>query len=351
MQRRKFLTTLSLSAMASFLPLSKVFSSDEKLQSRNFIIKPGKLNEGDTLGLIAPGSFISKEELEESIANLEGLGFKVKFNKSILDRNGYLAGTDSVRANDINTMFADKEVNGIICARGGYGCNRLLPFIDYDNIKNNPKVLCGYSDITSLISAIFTKTGLVSFHGPVGISTFNDFSVQYFKDVLMKSEPNVVLRSADEENENSDYDRYTIRSGVAEGILVGGNLSIITSLLGTPYDMNYDNKIIYLEEVGEEPYRVDRMLTELILAGKFKHAAGIAIGVFKNCEPRRKNASFSNSFSLKEVLFDRLFDLGIPVVYGLSFGHIANKFTLPTGVNAKLDVAEQTLTLLEQSVT
>ncbi len=350
MQRRIFITTLSLSAIASFLPLSKVFSSDEKLPTRNLIIKPGKLNEGDTLGLIAPGSFISKEELDESVANLEGLGFKVKFNKSILDKNGYLAGTDSVRANDINTMFADKEVKGIICARGGYGCNRLLPFIDYDNIKNNPKVLCGYSDITSLISAIFTKTGLVSFHGPVGISTFNDFSVQYFKDVLMKLEPNVVLRSADEENENSDYDRYTIRSGVAEGILVGGNLSIITSLLGTPYDMNYDNKIIYLEEVGEEPYRVDRMLTELILAGKFKHASGIAIGVFKNCEPRRKNASFSNSFSLKEVLFDRLFDLGIPVVYGLSFGHITNKFTLPTGVNARLDVAEQTLSLLEPSV-
>jgi muramoyltetrapeptide carboxypeptidase len=115
--------------------------------------------------------------------------------------------------------------------------------------------------------------------------------------------------------------------------------------------MNYDNKIIYLEEVGEEPYRVDRMLTELILAGKFNHAAGVAMGVFKNCETKKRNASFSTSFSLKEVLFDRLFDLGIPVIYGLSFGHITNKFTLPTGVKAKLDVTEQTLTLLEPSVT
>jgi muramoyltetrapeptide carboxypeptidase len=351
MQRRNFLTTLSLSAAASLLPLSKVFSIDEERSGRTFIIKPGRLNEGDTLGLIAPGSFISQDELNDSISNLEELGFKVKFNKSILDKHGYLAGTDSIRANDINLMFADKQVNGIICARGGYGCNRLLPFIDYNNIKNNPKVLCGYSDITSLISAIFAKTGLVGFHGPVGISTFNEFSVNYFKDVLMNSQNGVVLKSAIEDSDSSDYDRYTIRGGTAEGILVGGNLSIITSLLGTPYDMNYDNKIIYLEEVGEEPYRVDRMLTELMLAGKFKHAAGIAIGVFNNCEPKKRNASFSTSFSLKEVLFDRLFNLGIPVVYGLSFGHITNKFTLPTGINAKLDVTEQTLTLLEPSVT
>jgi muramoyltetrapeptide carboxypeptidase len=351
MQRRKFLTTISLSALASTLPYSNIFSKDEKLNDRSFIIKPEKLNEGDTLGLIAPGSFISQAELDESVANLEQLGFKVKFNKTILDKSGYLAGEDKVRAADINMMFADKSVKGIICARGGYGCNRILPLLDYDTIRNNPKVLCGYSDITSLISAIFSKTGLVGFHGPVGISTFNDFSVKYFKDVLMSTKSNVVLKSAVEETDNTDYDRYTIRSGTAEGILVGGNLSILASLLGTPYDMNYDNKIIYLEEVGEEPYRVDRMLTELMLAGKFKHASGIAIGVFKNCEPRKRNASFSSSFSLKEVLFDRLFDLGIPVVYGLSFGHITNKFTLPTGINARLNVTEQTITLLESSVT
>jgi muramoyltetrapeptide carboxypeptidase len=351
MLRRKFLTTVSLSTMAAFLPISKLYPSDEKISGRSFIIKPEKLNDGDTLGLIAPGSFISKDELDESVANLEQLGFKVKFNKTILDRDGYLAGSDKVRANDVNMMFADKSVKGIICARGGYGCNRILPMLDYVTIRNNPKVLCGYSDITSLISAIFSKTGLVGFHGPVGISTFNEFSVSYFKDVLMSTKSNVFLKSAVEETDDTDFDRYTIRSGTADGILVGGNLSILASLLGTPYDMNYDNKIIYLEEVGEEPYRVDRMLTELMLAGKFKNAAGIAMGVFKNCEPRKRNASFTNSFSLREVIFDRLFDLGIPVIYGLSFGHITNKFTLPTGINARLNVAEQTLTLLESSVT
>lgn len=343
MKRREFVKSISAAAALSAIP--EVYSGvDEQVK-----IKPSKLNKGDTIGLIAPGSYISTDELQDSVENLEKLGYRVSYDERILSKSGYLAGTDATRAEDLNAMFADKNIKGIVCARGGYGCARILPMLDYSLIKNNPKILIGYSDITALLNAIYFQTGLVTFHGLVGISTFNDFSVDYFNEVVVHPEDNLVLISAaDEEDGGSKI--TTIVSGKAEGELIGGNLSVLVSLIGTKYDFNGQGKIIFLEEIGEEPYRIDRMLTQMIQSGKFDGAAGIALGVFKNCEPKKKDASFDSSFSLMEVLFDRLSDLKIPIVYGLSFGHIKNKFTLPVGIKAGLDTINQTITLLEIAV-
>ena len=344
MQRRDFIKSISTAAVLTAAP--KIYSLAEPKTK----IKPPRLKPGDTLGLIAPGSYISEDELKDSKENLEKLGYKVFYNDRILSKTGYLAGTDESRAEEVNSMFADKKVNGIICARGGYGCSRILPLLDYELIKNNPKIIIGYSDITALLNAIYSETGLVTFHGPVGISSFNEFSVTYFNEVLVHPEKDLVLISAKGEDEKDNNGIKTIVSGKAVGELVGGNLSVLNSLIGTKYDFNGEGKIIFLEEIGEEPYRIDRMLTQLIQSGKFDKAAGIAMGVFKDCEPKEKDPSFSTSFSLMEVLFDRLSNLKIPVIYGMSFGHIKNKFTLPVGIKAELDTINQTITLLENSV-
>ncbi len=352
MQRRNFLKTISATAAFTLINPIESFASNKLVNTKNEneIIKPPKLKIGDTIGLIAPGSFINENELKESVTNLEQLGFKVVFTNNILARDGYLAGTDKQRASDINEMFSRNDVNAIVAARGGYGCTRILPMIDYKTIQNNPKILIGYSDITALLYGIFKETGLVCFHGPVGISTFNDFSVDNFKNVLLFPHDRLTFYNAHENNNDDLYKPVTIRSGKAQGKLVGGNLSLVVSVIGTPYDIKTNGNIIFLEEVGEEPYRVDRMITQMLEAGKFDKASGVALGVFSGCKSKPSHSAIDNSFSVLEVLFDRLFPLNIPVVYGMSYGHITNKFTIPFGINAELDSLEQTLTLLEPAV-
>ncbi len=254
MKRSAFIKSISTAAILSAIP--KVYPA----VSPQIKIKPPRLKPGDTLGLIAPGSYISEDELKESKDNLEKLGYKVEFNEKILSKSGYLAGTDESRADEVNSMFANKKINGIVCARGGYGCARILPLLHYDLIKNNPKILIGYSDITALLNGIYSKTGLITFHGPVGISSFNDFSVTYFNEVLVHPEEKLILINAKSEDEKAENKVTTIASGKAVGELVGGNLSLMNSLIGTKYDFNGEGKIIFLEEIGEEPYRIDRML-------------------------------------------------------------------------------------------
>lgn len=309
-------------------------------------IKPPKLNMGDTIGLIAPGSYVTQEQLDKSIKNFEELGYKVKYSKNILSKHGYLAGYDYERAADIHEMFADKEVDAIAAVRGGYGCARILPMLDYSIIKSNPKILIGYSDITSLLYGIYKKTGLVGFHGPVGISTFNDYSVEHFNKILSDPDSTYEMKNLPEEEEQI----VIINSGIAKGELIGGNLSIVVSMIGTEYDIDSKNKIIFLEEIGEEPYRIDRMLTQMRQSGKFDGCKGIALGVFERCEAREKDPEFPKSLTLQQVLQDRLGDLGVPVIYGLSFGHISNKYTLPFGVKAQLNTYNKSLTLLEPAV-
>jgi len=349
MKRRNFIKSISAASVAAASAKTNPFGT-HTIPGDKHIIKPPKLKEGDKLALITPGSYISNEEKQESIGNLQVLGFEVEYSDKLMLMNGYFSGSDKERAEDINEMFERDDIKGILCARGGYGCVRTLPHIDYDIIKENPKVLIGYSDVTALHYGIFKKTGLITFHGPVGISNYSDFSKKYFKQVVMNPVEEIELTSSASGNNDNVYGLTTINSGTASGELVGGNLSIVVSLIGTDYDIDTKGKIIFLEEYVEEPYRVDRMLTQMIQAGKFDEAAGIALGVFRKCESKEENPSFSNSFNLMEVLKDRLSDLKIPVAYGLFFGHVKDKFTIPFGIKAELDADNYKLKLLEAAV-
>lgn len=310
--------------------------------------QPKYLKKRDTIGMITPGSYISDDGLKTAIEHVESLGFKVQLGKHIRAKRGFNAGTDAQRLEDLHTMFADKNIAGIWCARGGYGCGRLLPKIDYQLIKKNPKVLIGYSDITALHVAIYQKTGLVCFHGPVAASEFTDYTVEHFQKVTMQPSTNFVIKPAKENIEKEDTNFYpkTIVAGKATGKLIGGNLSLLSSLVGTDFAPNFKNKIVFIEDIGEKPYRLDRMLTQLRQGTNLREANGIALGIFADCEAKEGD----NSLTLIETLTDRLGDLNIPVVYGLSFGHITNQVTLPIGGEAVLNTADFTLELLEAVV-
>ncbi|MBK7631395.1 MAG: LD-carboxypeptidase [Ignavibacteriales bacterium] len=349
MNRKKFITSVSVASVGATV-LNPLSFSKAALKDEPAIIKPPRLKSGDKLALIAPGSYISENELQDSIKNLKELGFEVTYSEKILLQSGYFAGTDEDRAKDLLEKFSDISIKGIVCARGGYGCARILPMLDYDVIRVNPKVLIGYSDITALLYGFYQKAGLISFHGPVGTSTFNDYSVDNFKKVLINPERETTFSNSKSGDDENVYGVTTIVKGRGKGRLAGGNLSIMVSLVGTEFDVDYSNKIIFIEEVGEEPYRVDRMLTQLIQAGKFENAAGVMMGIFRKCEVKEESALTSKSYTLMEVLQDRLGNLKIPVVYGMSFGHVKDKFTIPFGALAELDAEKQTFTLIEKSV-
>lgn len=348
MKRIEFVKTISAATLVTSLP-SIAFSEQKNIYEQK-ILKPKALNKGDLIGIVTPGSYITQDELTDSIKNIESLGFKAAYTDKVLEVNGYFSANDKDRAEEIMKMFSRKDIKAIMCARGGYGCARILPMLDYSVIKTNPKILIGYSDVTALLLGITHKTGLVTFHGPVGISLFNEFTKKFFYEILVDKKQKIKMTSAADDNPEEPAEIYTLRKGKCAGKLAGGNLSVMVSLIGTEYDIDYTDKIIFIEEIGEEPYRIDRMLTQMIQSGKFKNANGIALGTFRKCEAKKIEPSFENSFTLKEVLFDRLSTLGIPAAYGLSFGHIKNKFTLPLGVNAEFDAGEKTITLLENAV-
>ena len=351
MNRRKFIKNSTLlTGSISLVGINQISAKESKVETQIAKIKPNRLKIGDTIGLIAPAGYVSEKALQESIENIEKLGFKTYYTENVKSKYGYLAGEDEVRAKDLNHMFENDKVDGIFCIRGGYGVARILRQINYDAIKANPKVLVGYSDITALHYAIYSQTGLVTFHGPVATSTFNEFSINNFVKTVMNPEAKTVFTPADDSEKGSEYKTYVSREGKAKGELVGGNLSIAVTFLGTKYDVDYKNKILYLEEVDEKPYRVDRMLTHLYQAGKLEEVSGIALGVFSDCDSKVGSAQGERSLSLQEVLYDKLYDLGIPVIYGLSFGHVENKYTIPFGINAELDVQNQTLILTEPAV-
>ncbi|MDA3862157.1 MAG: LD-carboxypeptidase [Melioribacteraceae bacterium] len=351
MKRRTFIRNTALFTGASSMSgISNIYGNTQSKTNMPPKIKPMRLNKGDTVGLIAPAGYISDNALQDAIENIESLGFKPYYTNEIKSKYGYLAGKDEVRANDLNHMFENDKVDGIFCVRGGYGVARMLREINYDAIKANPKVLVGYSDITALHYAIYSQTGLITFHGPVATSTFNEFSVDNLIKTIMSPQPKTVFTPADDSDRGSDFDTYTIREGKASGELIGGNLSLAVTFLGTPYDVDYKGKILYLEEIDEKPYRVDRMLTHLYQAGKLEEVAGIALGVFRKCNAKIGSAKGEQTLSLKEVLYNKLYDLGVPVIYGLSFGHVENKYTIPFGINAELDVQKQTITLTEPAV-
>lgn len=350
MNRKKFITSLTAASIGATV-LNPLSFPKPPAPDDSPLVKPPRLKSGDKLALVTPGSYITEDGLNESVKNLNDLGFDVTYNKdAILLQDGYFAGTDKQRAKDLMEKFEDKSVNGIVCTRGGYGCSRILPLLHYNLIRSNPKVLIGYSDVTALLYGVYQQAGLITFHGPVGTSTFNEFSVNNFNRVLTNPERTEVFSNSNSDADKNTYGVKTLVEGTGKGRLVGGNLSIMVSLIGTRYDVNYSKKLIFIEEVEEEPYRIDRMLTQLIESGKFKHASGIMMGIFKDCEVKKKDPGFKKSFSLMDVLMDRLSNLKIPVIYGMSFGHVNDKFTIPFGIRAELDTNHQTFTLLEKAV-
>ena len=321
------------------------------------LIKPRALRQGDVVGVIAPGGIVDDALIEKCVRNLSALGFTVKLGKNIRAARGGYAGTVAQRLDDLHAMFGDKQVKAIWTARGGSGCSALLPAIRYDLIRANPKILVGYSDITALHLAIYRRAGLVTFHGPVAPSTPTDYAVTQMQAVLMSPRAQTEI-SMSVENDRKvatqpEFRLRTFRHGVAEGRLIGGNLSVLSALVGTPYAAALEKHLVFLEDVREPPYRIDRMLTQLQQSignrgerDGLKHAAGIMLGVFS----RIRSTDSDASLTLEEVLDDHFAALPIPAVYGYSFGHIAHQFTLPIGVRARLDTASQTLTLLEPAV-
>ncbi|MCK0161973.1 LD-carboxypeptidase [Allomuricauda sp. F6463D] len=313
-------------------------------------IKPKKLKLGNTIGVVAPGFAVKPEALYLTLETLEKMGFNTYHTERIKGNYGYFSNTDKERAADLNEMFANPEIDAILCARGGYGCTRILDLLDYEAIQNNPKILIGFSDITALINTIYDKTGLVCFHGPVGTTLDDEYSKSYFKKVLMEPMENLPIKNAilkdPRQYRNSEYYRYTITKGVGQGELAGGSLSLVTAMIGTPYEIDFTDKLVFLEDVEEAPYRMDRMLTQLTQVDTLSKAKGIIFGVCKGCDRKRT----TENFTLREVILDRIAPLGMPAVYGMSFGHIPQNSTLPIGIEATLNAYKKQLRLEETAV-
>ncbi|HBE17293.1 MAG TPA: LD-carboxypeptidase [Cyanobacteria bacterium UBA11149] len=333
--RCNFLKLFGLTILASHLP-----GAAQNNLSPSSIIKPSRLKVGDTVGLISPAGFVESETVNELTKILSEIGLKVKRGKHILDRYGYLAGKDCDRAADVNAMFADTSVAGIFTMAGGWGCNRILPLLDYNLIRQNPKILMGFSDVTSLILAIYTKTGIVTFHGPLGTSTWNSFSVKHLQDVLFNGQANILKNVPNTPVE-------TITTGKVRGHLVGGNLSLVTALVGSGYLPDWEGKILFVEEVREDIYRIDRMLNQLKLSGILDKIAGF---IFAQCTKCTAGEDNQPSLTLQEVFSDCIEPLGIPAWYGSMIGHIPDKFTLPLGVEVEIDADLGTIQMLESAV-
>jgi muramoyltetrapeptide carboxypeptidase len=316
-------------------------------------IRPKVLRAGDTVGLITPSTGVSDPD---RLALAEGMvrhfGLKPKWGKNVRKRSGYLGGSVAERVDDLHAMFTDHEVAGIFAIRGGYGSAQLLDHIDYGLIRANPKVFVGYSDITAMHLAITKKAGLVTFHGPVAVSRFTDYTQRFFRKALFETAPVGAVTNPPESNTlRPSHPLRTVRPGRATGRLLGGNLTLISTTMGTPYEIETRGRILFIEDVGEEPYRIDRMLTHMKLAGKLEAAAGIVWGECADCRPNDYKPSFDSNFSLGEIVDSILGELKIPVLGGLTIGHTDDQLTLPEGVMAMLDADKQELVIEESGVT
>lgn len=334
MNRRNFIYNSAIAGLST--PFVSFGSQTNQTPS---LIKPQAIPKNGTVQLITPASALSRSAFEKMLENIEQMGFKAKYSDNLKVRSGFLSGTDQQRVQDLHAAFTDDTVDGIICGRGGYGSGRLLPLIDFDLIRNNPKVLVGFSDITAVLMGMYQKSGLVGFHGPVGASGYNDFTMDYLIDTVVKGKK--VKIQTDED---------ALFGGECEGKLIGGNLSLLVSQIGTPYDVDYSGHILFIEEIGESTYRVDRMLTQLLNAGKLDGVKGIALGYFTNCDAQKDDPYFEFSISLDEVFKERLGSLGVPVAKGFPVGHEAHNATLPIGINARMDADKGEIKVLESPV-
>ncbi|MEP7132410.1 MAG: LD-carboxypeptidase [Acidobacteriota bacterium] len=311
------------------------------------MVKPRALKPGDTVGLVSPSSYIfDLWKIDNAVARLEALGLKSKISSHAKARHGYMAGTVQERVDDLHAMFSDPSVAAVFCLGGGYGTERLLDSIDYALIRKNPKILLGYSDITGLHLAINRKAGVVTFHGPVAMSSLPAFTLESLKKAIFVPEPIGELGNPLEKDPLSpEFPRHTVAPGKARGRIIGGNLTLISTTMGTPYEIDTRGKILFIEDVGEAPYRVDRMLVQLKLAGKLQEVAGIVWGTCTECTV--SNSSFEVNLSISDLVDEILGDLGKPVLAGLVFGHTKEKLTIPIGVMAEMDAGAKAVSIVE----
>jgi muramoyltetrapeptide carboxypeptidase len=317
------------------------------------IIKPPKLKPGDKIGIISPSEpVIYRKKFLRGVETLKNMGFRVAFGKSVLKEYGaYMAGKDEERAADLNAMFRNPEIKGIFCSRGGMSANRLLGLLDWPAIKKNPKVFMGYSDITVLLNAIHKKTGLVTFHGPTvesvfsfGFSGKHKYTREYFLKALMESRPVGPVRRWRE--------METLKKGKARGALVGGNLSVLRTLIGTPYEPEWRGKILFWEEVTETAQYVDFCLSHLRLAGVFEKISGMVIGKLVDCDILRSDDDWKKvkALPMNKIVLELCEDYKFPIVKGAAFGHYRPMLTLPIGVKASIDTAKPVFSIDEPAV-
>lgn len=309
------------------------------------MIKPRPLRRGDTIGLVGISGALHEPEtrFNKMLEAIDALGYKVIVADSCREEYGYLSGTDASRAKGLNQMFRDDRVDAVVCMRGGYGVTRILDRVDFDAIRANPKLLLGYSDITALHAAIHEKVGMVTIHGPMPVSAwmeFDDFSRRSMLRALTSTEPLGTLFNPE------GMATQCVVPGRCEGRLVGGNLSMIAALCGTPYQLNPEGKVLLLEDVGEYIYRLDSMLTQLRLAGMFEKCAGVVLGGFTNCTEEYERYALH----LEDVIRDVIVPAGKPVLANLSIGHTPVKITVPLGVRCAVDADAGTLTITEAAL-
>ncbi|MEI8055008.1 MAG: LD-carboxypeptidase [bacterium] len=338
---------------AIYIILTVILFTDANATLINTTIKPTRLHPGDTVGLIAPGFRDADETLiQYAIERLQALGLKVKVGKAVYEQYGYFAGTDKERAADINKMFADPKVKAIIALRGGWGCNRLLNLINYEAIKKNPKIIMGYSDITSLLLAINAKTNLVTFHGPVAHEPWPAFTLGYVKSILFDGKSVTFANPIEDEDDliHTKNRPVVIRGGKATGKLIGGSLTLLTSMLESKYLPDFDHAILFVEDTGEDIYKIDRMLTQLKTAGILKKISGFVFGKCTDCGCSAGSSTLYGSLTFAQVLKDHIKPLHIPAWYGAMIGHEGRKFTLPEGIRVTIDANMGTITMLEPAV-
>ncbi|MDH5829187.1 LD-carboxypeptidase [Luteimonas sp. M1R5S18] len=342
MRRRHFLGSATVAAASALLPGIGLAARADAISQR---LLPRPLAPGDTVALVSPSSAVS-DPLDLQLARevMEALGLRVVTGAHYAERRGHLAGSDAERAGDLNAAFADPDVAAIVCTRGGSGAARLLPLLDYEAIRGNPKALLGYSDVTALHCAIQARTGLVTFHGPIGTGSWNRFNADQFRRVFFERELMHYenrIEAGDELVPRRNRTR-TLVPGQARGRLLGGNLTVLTALAGSPYLPDFDGAILFLEDVSEAPYRVDRMLTTLKLMGVLDRIAGFVFGECTDCDP----GDGYGSLTLAQILDDFIVPLGIPAYTGAMIGHIREQFILPVGGEVELDADAGTLRLL-----
>jgi muramoyltetrapeptide carboxypeptidase len=344
MNRRQFVQSLGIAAVASQVPAAPAAAASP--------VRPKRLSAGDLIALVSPAS-ATFNSLDVQIAreSLEALGFKVRQGEHMMERHGYLAGADKARADDINKAFADRSIAGIHAIRGGWGSARLLPYLDFDAIRRNPKVLIGYSDITALLLAIHARTGLITFHGPIGLGRWDGWSLDYYRRVLMGGEAVTYSNKQGISGERNSLVQVEFRTlthspGRARGRLLGGNLTVLTAILGSPYLPDWDDAILFCEDVGEDLYRVDRMFTQLKLTGVLSKIKGFVFGTCSECGPGEGYASLT----LEEIIRDHVKALGVPAWQGAMVGHAQPQWTLPVGAEVEIDASAATIKLLDPAV-